>query len=284
MNARLQEANEPNIQGELETLKLQEGALNVRIALCVQEIEQTQERIAVKLAQRGSSSSQRLYADRDCHGLATGLTSMPRLIASVWKVQQGELEEELHRLEEQEFALSQQLQTGGRKLDLAIARQRMEQQERSYQTKKRGNLMLQATTDRMMRKMLPRIEYYMQQFLPMLSLGRYHDIRLSTEPDEAVPSGGPLQLSVWEPAASEYLPRTALSGGTADQISLTLRLAFAVAALPRELGAAPGFVLLDEPLTSSSRERMQALVDTMTGEMLGQHFEQVLFISQEHRL
>lgn len=274
----LQEANETSIQGELEGLKLQEGALNAKIALCVQEIEETQERIAVLLAQRNRPAPKSY--------------SRPEILA-VWplvseytpddrerlETRQAELEEELRGLEEQEFALSQQLQTGGEKLDLAVARQRMEQQERNYQTRKRGSLMLQATSDRLMRKMLPRIEYYMQQFLPVLTVGRYHDVRLSTEPDENVASGGPLQLSVWEPAASEYIPRAALSGGTADQISLTLRLAFAVASLPRELNAAPGFVLLDEPLTSSSRERIHALVDIVTGEMLGQHFEQVLFIS-----
>jgi DNA repair exonuclease SbcCD ATPase subunit len=276
----MQEANESSIQGELESLKLQEGALNAKIALCMQEIEAIQERIAVLLAQRNRPAPR-------------GYTRAE--IVAVWPLvgehtpedrehlekQQDELEEELHRLEEQELELSQQLQTGGQKLDLEEARQRMEQQERNYQTKKRGSLMLQATTERLMRKMLPRIEYYMQQFLPVLTVGRYHDIRLLTESDESVASGGALQLSVWEPAAGEYIPRAVLSGGTADQISLTLRLAFAVAALPRELNAAPGFILLDEPLTSSSRERMHGLLNIVTGEMLDQHFEQVLFISHD---
>jgi DNA repair exonuclease SbcCD ATPase subunit len=274
----LQEANEPSIQGELEELKLQEGALNVKIALCVQEIEETQERIAVLLAQR-SRPAPKGYARVEIAAVWPLVSEHTPADRERLEARQAELAEELRKLEEQELELSQQLQTGGSKLDLAEARQRMEQQERSYQTKKRGSLLLQATIERMMRKMLPRIEYYMHQFLPVLTIGRYHDVRLSTEPDEQVPSGGSLQLSVWEPAANEYIPRVALSGGTADQISLALRLAFAVAALPRELGAAPGFVLLDEPLTSSSRERMQALVDIMTGEMLGQHFEQVLFIS-----
>lgn len=274
----LQEANETSIQSELENLKFQEGALNARIALCIQEIEGTQERIAVLLAQRNRPAPKGYVRSE---------------IVAVWPLigehtpedrerlekQQSELEEELHHLEERELELSQQLQTGGKKLDLAECRQRMDQQERNYQTKKRGSLMLQATADRLMRKMLPRVEYYMQQFLPVLTLGRYHDVRLHSELDESVASGGALQLSVWEPAASEYIPRAALSGGTADQISLTLRLAFAAAALPRELNAAPGFVLLDEPITSSSHERMQALVDIVTGELLGQHFEQVLFIS-----
>src|SRR5579883_1270440 len=276
----MQEANESSIQGELESLKLQEGALNAKIALCMQEIEAIQERIAVLLAQRNRPAP-RGYTRAEIMAVWPLVGEHTTEDREHLEKQQDELEEELHRLEEQELELSQQLQTGGQKLDLEEARQRMEQQERNYQTKKRGSLMLQATTERLMRKMLPRIEYYMQQFLPVLTVGRYHDVRLSTEPDEQVPSGGPLQLSVWEPAAGEYIPRDALSGGTADQISLALRLAFAVAALPRELNAAPGFILLDEPLTSSSRDRMEALANIVTGPILGAHFEQVFFISHD---
>ena len=92
-------------------------------------------------------------------------------------------------------------------------------------------------------------------------------------------SGGSFSLSVWDTAAGEYVPKSALSGGAADQLSLALRLAFAIAALPRELDTAPGFVLLDEPLSSFDRGRTQALVNVVTGEILGQHFEQVLLIS-----
>jgi len=135
----------------------------------------------------------------------------------------------------------------------------------------------------LMRKMLPRTEYYMQQILPLLTSGRYHDIRLRTEEEEGTTSGGPFQLRVWDTAAGEYVPKSALSGGAADQLSLALRLAFAIAALPRELGAAPGFVFLDEPLSSFDRRRTQALVNVVTGEMLGQHFEQVLFVSHGRR-
>lgn len=274
----IQEANEGSIQGEFEALKVQEGALNAKIMLCIQEIDETREVIASLLAQRNRPAPKG-YGRNE--------------IIAVWPLvgehapedqeqlaeKQTELETELHQLEERELELSKQLQTGGKKLDLAEARLRMEQQERNYQIKKRGSLMLKAATDRLMRKMLPRIEYYMQQFLPMLTAGRYRDVQLTTEPDEHIASGGALQLSVWEPAASEYLPRTVLSSGTADQVSLSLRLAFSVASLPRELNAAPGFVLLDEPLTSSSRERVQALAEIVTSDTLGQHFEQVLFIS-----
>lgn len=274
----MQEANESSIAGEFEELKVREGALNARIALCIQEVEETQEIIASLLAQRNRPAPK-------------GFTRNE--IVTVWPLvgehkpedrellekQQTELERELHSLEEQELALSKQLETGGKKLDLAEASKRMEEQERSYQTKKRGSLMLQATVERLMRKMLPRIEHYMHQYLPLLTAGRYRDVRLTTEADEKTASGGALQLSIWESAASEYIPRSALSGGMADQVSLTLRLAFAVAALPRELNAAPGFMLLDEPLTSFSRERVASLVEMVTGDALGDHFEQVLFIS-----
>ena len=275
----IQEAKESTIADELESLKLQEGALNARIALCLQEIENTQEHIAVLLAQRNRPSPKG-YSRSEIVAVWPLVGEYTPEDRERLEKQQAELEEELHSLEARELELSEQLQTGGQKLDLQEARQQMEQQERNYQTRKRGSLMLQATMDRLMRKMLPRIEYYMQQFLPVLTVGRYHDVRLSTEEDESVASGGALQLSIWEPAAGEYIPRTAFSGGAADQISLALRLAFAVAALPRELNAAPGFILLDEPLTTSSHERMQALVNIVTGEMLGQHFEQVVLISQ----
>jgi len=60
-----------------------------------------------------------------------------------------------------------------------------------------------------------------------------------------------------------------------------LRLAFAIAALPEELNAAPGFFLLDEPLSFASRDRAQGLVEIVTGETLGQHFEQVFFVSHD---
>src|SRR5258708_29353534 len=116
-----------------------------------------------------------------------------------------------------------------------------------------------------MQKMLPRAEYFMQQLLPLLTRGHYHDVRLSTEPGDGVAGGGALQLSVWEPAAAEYISQSDLSGGAADQISLALRLAFATAVLPRELSAAPAFLVLYDPLTLASDDRLQALVDLVTG-------------------
>lgn len=274
----IQDANESGILHELEKLQLQERASQAKIALCRQEIEETRERIAAMLIQRNRPTA-REYT-------FTGIVTIWPLVGEYTaqdrtrlEEERQTLEEELQQLEQQELALSTQLQTSGVRLDLEEARLRLEQQERSYQTRKRGSQLIQAVNERLLRKMQPHTEYYMQNILPLLTGGRYHDVQLYTDEEEGSISGGPFALRVWETAAGEYLPKSALSGGAADQLSLALRLAFAIATLPRELGTAPGFVLLDEPLSSFDRGRTQALVNVITGEMLGQHFEQVLLIS-----
>ncbi len=274
----LQEVNESAIQSEFEKLKLQESAAKAKIELCQHEIEQVQRRITALLVQHNRP-------------LPASFTRAELVV--VWplidqynsedrnhlEAERAILARELQQVEQQELHLSQQLQTGGERLDLQQAELRLRQQERSYQTRKYGSRLIQAVDERLMRKMLPLTEYYMQQILPLLTAGRYHNVKLFTEPEEGAIGGGPIQLRVWETAAGEYIPKMALSGGAADQLSLALRLAFAIASLPSELVAAPGFLLLDEPLSSFDHGRARSLVDVVTGDLLGQHFEQILFIS-----
>ncbi len=277
----IQEANESAIMDDLKNLNIQEGASQAKVDLCKHEIEQAYERIAMMLAQRNRPPA------KAC--TLIDISAVWPLVGENAPEDRSRLEEqlaavelELRQFEQQELEASTRLETGKERLDLEQSRKRMQQQERSYQTKKRGGLLINATIERLMRKIIPHTEYYMQQLLPLLTRGRYHDVSLSTEPEEGVASGGAFQLSVWEPAAAEYISHSDLSGGTADQISLTLRLAFAIASLPRELSAAPGFLLLDEPLSLASPDRMQALVDLVTGHLLSQHFEQAFFISHSN--
>jgi DNA repair exonuclease SbcCD ATPase subunit len=274
----MQEANEDALLHELKVLEFREGASNAKIALCRQDIEEAQERIAAMLVQHNRPAA-KSYTFADVAAVWPLVSDYASQDRSHLQEEHQAIEQELRQLEQQELELSAQLQVGDSKLDLEQAHMRMELQERNYQTKKRGGLMVKALNERLMRKMVPRTEYYMQQLVALLTCGRYRDIRLATDPEEGSISGGNLQLRVWESAAGEYLPKSALSGGTADQLSLALRLAFAIAALPRELALAPGFMLLDEPLGSLDRAHTQALVDIVTDEMLGQHFEQVLLIS-----
>ncbi len=277
----LQEANEKGILEETELLQEREGASRAKIRLCQQEIENAQESIVEALA-RHNRQVPKSYVLSD-------LVAVWPLVSEYSVQDRQRLERErkavgqdLAQLEELELALSTQLQTGSSPLDLEQARSSMEMQERSYQTKKHGNLLVQAVNERLMHKMLPRTEYYMQQILPLLTSGRYHDVHLTAQAEEGTISGGSFQWEIWDSAAGEYVSKAALSGGTADQISLALRLAFAIAVLPRELTTAPGFVVLDEPLSSFDRGRTRALVDVVTGDLLSQHFEQIILISHSN--
>jgi DNA repair protein SbcC/Rad50 len=58
-----------------------------------------------------------------------------------------------------------------------------------------------------------------------------------------------------------------------------LRLAFALATLPAERGARPGFLFLDEPLSAFDAPRARALVELLTTGYVAQHFAQVFVIS-----
>jgi DNA repair exonuclease SbcCD ATPase subunit len=275
----IEKANERGMLKELDDLQFQEGALRAKIELCRQEIENAHERIATLLMQRHRPNP-RSYSREDLIAVWPLIGKYTPQDRHHLEEERAQVEEELTRVEEQELVLSQQLHTGGDRLDLDLARLRMEQQERSYQTKKYGNALVKAVSERLVRKVIPRTEYYMQQLLPLLTSGRYHDIHLFTEQEEGTSSGGPLHLRVWDSTAGEYVAKAALSGGTADQLSLALRLAFAIATLPRELSGAPGFLILDEPLSSLDRRRTQALVDVIAGSLVSQHFEQVILVSQ----
>ena len=200
----LQESNEDAIAGELNSLQAQEGASSAKIALCRQEIEDAQERIATMLVLRKRSPVQ--------HYTFTDIVAVWPLVADYsaqdrprLEQEQEDTERELEHLEQEELALGTQLQTGGVTLDLALARTRMEQQERSFQVKKRSGLLIKAVHDRLMHKIVPRTEYYMQHILPLLTSGRYHDVRVMTHGEEGAISGGPLQLKVWHSGDAEYV-------------------------------------------------------------------------------
>src|SRR5205823_1244778 len=196
---------------EFDELKKQEAASLAKIDLCKNEIEQAHERIAKTLAQRNRPPA-KAYTLTDILAVWPLLSDYSPENRTQLEEQIAAVELELHEFEQKELQSSARLKTGSEKVDLEQARQRMQQQERSYQTKKHGGLLINATVERLMLKMIPRIEYYMQQLLSVLTRGRYHDVTLSMEPEEGITSGGAFQLNVWEQAAAEYIPQSALSG------------------------------------------------------------------------
>jgi hypothetical protein len=156
-------------------------------------------------------------------------------------------------------------------LPLAEALSRRDDARLDHRARERAATILTTTRSRMMAAILPDTQREMARLLPDLTAGRYRFPRL----DER------FQLEVFDERKRGWVRRSLFSGGTQDQFSLALRLGFAIAALPRELGTAPGFLFLDEPLSSFDRERTHALVDLLrdpTG-IIGTHFRQIFLIS-----
>ncbi len=121
----------------------------------------------------------------------------------------------------------------------------------------------------MINKVLPDTMRNMCLLLPLLTAERYRYAELT--PD--------YRLQVWDERKHGYVEKSLYSGGTQDQFSLALRLGFALAALPRELGTSPGFLFLDEPLSSFDRDRTAALIDLLTHGQIATFFQQVFLIS-----
>ncbi|HEX2032853.1 MAG TPA: hypothetical protein VHS99_01590, partial [Chloroflexota bacterium] len=154
-------------------------------------------------------------------------------------------------------------------MDLEAARQALAALELDLAARRRSQEIITHTRQRMIGKVLPDTMRNMCLLLPRLTAGRYRYAELT--PD--------YRLQVWDERKRGYVEKNLYSGGTQDQFSLALRLGFALAALPRELGTSPGFLFLDEPLSSFDHDRTAALIDLLTHGQIATFFQQVFLIS-----
>ncbi len=135
------------------------------------------------------------------------------------------------------------------------------------------------TRARVIRRALPETEAYMRAILPALTMGRYRDVSLTRDDAQAAQGDVDLAIRMWDDVAGRYVRKNLFSGGARDQASLALRLAFALATLPRGRGATPGFIFLDEPLSAFDAERSRALARALTRGAIAEAFPQVFLIS-----
>jgi DNA repair exonuclease SbcCD ATPase subunit len=161
------------------------------------------------------------------------------------------------------------LQAEGEAPDAESARWEVARRERELAVKRRAYAIVEGTMERIVRLVLPNTERNLGQILPLLTAGRYHEARI----------GADYQIQVWDDSAGRYVPKNLFSGGARDQFSLALRLAFALATLPEELGTTPGFIFLDEPLSSFDGPRTEALVRLLTTGQVAESFSQIFVIS-----
>lgn len=137
------------------------------------------------------------------------------------------------------------------------------------EVRRHASTILAEARRRMVDRVLPETERNMTMILPLLTAGRYFHARITED----------YRIDLWDEGAGRYVGKNVYSGGTKDQISLALRLAFAIASLPQEMGSSPGFLFMDEPLSSFDEERTGALVELITTGELAATFPQIFIIS-----
>lgn len=183
--------------------------------------------------------------------------------------EQNRLEGELAVVRHTCTNLATELATGEELLDAPTCTQELEAQERRIAIKDRAGKVVTAVRKRLVEKVLPSTTHNMSILLPIMTLQRYRECELT--PD--------YKLKVWDEQAERFVAKNIFSGGTRDQFSLALRLAFAIATLPQQLGTTPSFLFLDEPLSSFDIPRTEALIQLLTGGFMRGYFKQIFIIS-----
>lgn len=198
----------------------------------------------------------------------TNLDERPALDARVKRLHQrvGELRGIQERFERELGLL-------GEIVDVELAQKELGDQQHEQAQRKYGADIVARARRRIVQKILPATMEYMRRILPQLTRDRYHDAELDPES---------YKIKVWDERAGQsgaWKEKNIFSGGTKDQFSLALRLAFALATLPQERGTSPGFIFLDEPLGSFDDDRANALLYLLTEGEIGRAFDQIFLIS-----
>jgi exonuclease SbcC len=176
---------------------------------------------------------------------------------------------ELGALRNRQAALEAQWGLADTPLDPAACEAEAAALRRDLAVRARAMGIVTTARDRLVQRVLPNTVRHMQLLLPLLTADRYRDAAITDD----------YRIRVWDERAGRYVAKHLFSGGTRDQFSLALRLAFALATLPAERGARPGFLFLDEPLSAFDAPRARALVELLTTGYVAQHFAQVFVIS-----
>jgi DNA repair exonuclease SbcCD ATPase subunit len=174
---------------------------------------------------------------------------------------------ELGALRARRAALERQWSLAETPLDRAACEAAALRHEHAVRT--RAAAIVAAARERLVEQVLPDTVRHLQLLLPLLTDGRYRDAVITDD----------YRLRIWDERAGRYVAKHLFSGGTRDQFSLALRLAFALATLPAERGVRPGFLFLDEPLSSFDARRARAVVALLTTGYVAAHFAQIFVIS-----
>jgi exonuclease SbcC len=185
-----------------------------------------------------------------------------------------EIEAEIGYIKTYIDKLAKELQIGDIELTVEECEKEVNELTNALKIRKLAEQILINARNNMVAKVLPNTIRNMQRILPLLTCDRYHDADITED----------YKIKVWDERAMRWCAKNIFSGGTKDQFSLALRVAFAIATLPEEKGIAPSFIFLDEPLSSFDVERAQALIYLLTQGEIMDAFDQIFVISHSQIL
>ncbi|MBB6050427.1 AAA family ATPase [Armatimonas rosea] len=142
--------------------------------------------------------------------------------------------------------------------------------QRALRRKELASKIVEESRKQILDRVMPSTEIWVKKLLPLLTNHRYRDIKWNSEENK---------VSVLDSRKGEYVEKRVFSGGARDQISLALRLAFALATLPGESATRPGWLFLDEPLSSFDEARTLSLIDLLTKGLIHKQFQQIFLVS-----
>ncbi|MCR4427753.1 MAG: SMC family ATPase [Caldiserica bacterium] len=264
LQRNLQETKARELKAELSGLENDVGALSGRVEIK----ERENQKILSELKE--TCSILELPFEKIMNGEdIPELEALPPVEEKVIKGERDYLFAERESMRKKEAELSEKLGLKEIALDFSSARKEREDFEHQLRVREIAKQILSVTREAIYNQVKPQTEYHMSLIVPLLTSNRYQEVQLTDE----------YKIRVWDERARGYREKEIFSGGTQDQFSLALRLAFAMATLPQERGSSPGFIFLDEPFSSSDIERTKALVELLTRGIIHEVFPQVFVIS-----
>ncbi len=264
---QLAEKDEPTLQMEAKALHEEDTDLNRAVA---------------KLQHRWEEATQQQQALRQELGMGADetLTSLPERLPDLrhasahspdsWEAMLADAKATLADNCSRRQTQAQIYSVGEEALVLSTETSALATAEQEIAVKKRAGEIIEKTRQSLIGRVMPLTMQNVGQLLPLLTEGRYGDVKW----DEATSS-----LEVYDTRSRTYQRKRIFSGGARDQISLALRLGFALATLPGEHNIRPGWLFLDEPLSSFDRVRTLALVDLLTKGLIRRKFDQIFLVS-----
>jgi|GEM_PF-2413472 len=141
---------------------------------------------------------------------------------------------------------------------------------RELDIKTHATQIISTTRQSIVNRVMPLTIQNVRTLLPILTAGRYKDLQWNDADNS---------LQIYDERAGAHKSKNVFSGGAKDQISLALRLGFALATLPTGKTSRPNWLFLDEPLSSFDKERTLNLVHLLTKGILRKKFDQIFLIS-----